>query len=163
MPSSYTWLILLCILYKLTTWIHEVQVKFKSHIKINKAICLLKPCYSYKFRSTTEAFATKVAALAQSLAEILAQKLNMESNYFRENCLPYSNYLRLNRYPACPFPSKVFGLLPHSDSSFLTIVYQDQVGGLQLLKDGKWIDIKPNPQALIVNIGDLFQVTFHSI
>uniref|UniRef100_A0A803M232 Fe2OG dioxygenase domain-containing protein n=1 Tax=Chenopodium quinoa TaxID=63459 RepID=A0A803M232_CHEQI len=40
---------------------------------------------------------------------------------------------------------------------FLTILYQDQVGGLQLVKDGKWISVKPNPEALIVNIGDLFQ------
>ncbi|KAF7833871.1 Gibberellin 2-beta-dioxygenase 8 [Senna tora] len=52
---------------------------------------------------------------------------------------------------------KVFGLLPHTDSSFITIVYQDQVGGLQFMKDGKWFGVKPNPQALTVNIGDLFQ------
>ncbi|KAJ0983171.1 hypothetical protein J5N97_011426 [Dioscorea zingiberensis] len=35
--------------------------------------------------------------------------------------------------------------------------YQDQVGGLQLMKDGRWITVKPNPSALVVNIGDLFQ------
>jgi len=52
----------------------------------------------------------------------------------------------------------VFGLLPHTDSSFLTILNQDPIGGLQLMKDGKWIGVKPNPQALVVNIGDLFQV-----
>ncbi|KAI4357082.1 hypothetical protein L6164_001053 [Bauhinia variegata] len=32
-----------------------------------------------------------------------------------------------------------------------------QVGGLQLMKDSKWVTVKPNPDALIVNIGDLFQ------
>ncbi|CAI0407105.1 unnamed protein product [Linum tenue] len=48
--------------------------------------------------------------------------------------------------------------MPHTDSDFLTILYQDdQVGGLQLVKDGKCFAVKPNPQALIVNIGDLFQ------
>lgn len=48
--------------------------------------------------------------------------------------------------------------MPHTDSDFLTILYQDQVGGLQLVKDGKWVAVKPNPDALIINIGDLFQV-----
>jgi gibberellin 2-oxidase len=48
--------------------------------------------------------------------------------------------------------------MPHTDTSFLTILYQDQVGGLQLMKDGKWFLVKPNPQALVINFGDLFQV-----
>ncbi|GFZ07453.1 gibberellin 2-oxidase 8 [Actinidia rufa] len=75
----------------------------------------------------------------------------------RENCLPSSCYLRLNRYPPCPKSSKLFGLVPHTDSDFLTILHQDLVGGLQLVRDGGWISVKPNPDALIINIGDLFQ------
>ncbi|MBA0807880.1 hypothetical protein Gohar_023657 [Gossypium harknessii] len=47
--------------------------------------------------------------------------------------------------------------MPHTDSDFLTILHQDQVGGLQLVKDGQWIAVKPNPEALVINIGDLFQ------
>ncbi|XVE87842.1 hypothetical protein DITRI_Ditri19aG0020600 [Diplodiscus trichospermus] len=107
--------------------------------------------------SSMEQFATKVASLAQKLAEILAEKLGPKSNFFQENCLPSTCYLRLNRYPPCSIPLEIFGLMPHTDSDFLTILHQDQVGGLQLVKDGKWIAVKPNPEALIVNIGDLFQ------
>ncbi|KAJ6908769.1 hypothetical protein NC651_018981 [Populus alba x Populus x berolinensis] len=33
-----------------------------------------------------------------------------------------------------------------------------EVGGLQLMKDSKWVAVKPNPDALIVNIGDLSQL-----
>ncbi|GMH30284.1 hypothetical protein Nepgr_032127 [Nepenthes gracilis] len=80
-----------------------------------------------------------------------------ESTFLEQNCLPSTCYLRMNRYPPCPKYSHVFGLMPHTDSDFLTILFQDQVGGLQLVKDGKWISVKPNPEALIVNIGDLFQ------
>ncbi|CAJ1956784.1 unnamed protein product [Sphenostylis stenocarpa] len=108
-------------------------------------------------RSSLEVFATRMLSLAQSLAEILACKLNAKSNYFREHCLPKTCFIRLNRYPPCPISSKVHGLMPHSDTSFLTIVHQDQVGGLQLMKDGKWVGVKPHPHALVVNIGDLFQ------
>jgi isopenicillin N synthase-like dioxygenase len=48
--------------------------------------------------------------------------------------------------------------VPHTDSDYLTILSQDEVGGLQLMKDSKWVAVKPNPDALIVNIGDLSQV-----
>ena len=103
-----------------------------------------------------------VGKLAQRIAKILAENIGCESYFFAENCLPSSCYLRLNRYPPCPKPSKLFGLVPHTDSDFLTILYQDLVGGLQLVRDGEWISVKPNPDALIINIGDLFQVTsFH--
>ncbi|KAL2331578.1 hypothetical protein Fmac_019159 [Flemingia macrophylla] len=108
-------------------------------------------------RSTVEAFASVVAPLAESLVQILAHKVNIKFSYFQENCSAKTSFLRLNRYPPCPFSSRVFGLLPHTDSCLLTIVHQDHVGGLQLMKDGNWIDVKPNPHALVVNVGDLFQ------
>ncbi|XP_054816624.1 gibberellin 2-beta-dioxygenase 8-like [Prosopis cineraria] len=116
-----------------------------------------------RLRSNLKCFATKAASLAERFAEILGEEVKMKSSYFRENCLPNTSFLRLNRYPVCPVASRVFGLLPRSDSSFLTIVYEDQVGGLQLMKDGKWCGIKPNPQALLVNIGDLFQAASNGV
>ncbi|XP_074330224.1 gibberellin 2-beta-dioxygenase 8-like [Apium graveolens] len=112
--------------------------------------------------STMEHFAATVSGLAQKLAEILAEEMGQESTYFKENCVPSSCYLRLNRYPPCPI-SEISGLMPHTDSDFLTILHQDQVGGLQLVKDGKWFAVKPNPEALIINIGDLFQAWSNNV
>ncbi|KAI3795685.1 hypothetical protein L1987_38342 [Smallanthus sonchifolius] len=108
-------------------------------------------------RTTMEQFANMVSDLAETLAEILAEELGHKSSFFKENCLPSTCYLRMNRYPPCPVSPQVFGLMPHTDSDFLTILHQDQIGGLQLVKDGKWIAVKPNKDALIINIGDLFQ------
>lgn len=113
--------------------------------------------------TTMEQFATKVSDLAENLAEILAEQLGHKSDFFKQNCLPSTCYLRMNRYPPCPIPSQVFGLMPHTDSDFLTILHQDQIGGLQLVKDGKWIAVKPNKEALIINIGDLFQAWSNNI
>lgn len=110
-----------------------------------------------------EHFAATVSDLAQTLAEILGEKMGHKSTFFQQSCLPSTCYLRLNRYPPCPLPLEVFGLTPHTDSDFLTILHQDQVGGLQLVKDGRWIAVKPNPEALIINIGDLFQVDFELV
>ncbi|XP_020199474.1 gibberellin 2-beta-dioxygenase 6-like [Aegilops tauschii subsp. strangulata] len=66
-------------------------------------------------------------------------------------------FLRLNRYPACPFAADTLGMVPHTDSDFLTVLCQDQVGGLELMKDSHWVAVKPHADALIVNVGDLFQ------
>ena len=107
--------------------------------------------------STMGQFAATVSDLAQRLVEILAEEMGHKSTFFKEKCLPSTCYIRMNRYPPCP-TSQIFGLMPHTDSDFLTILHQDQVGGLQLVKDGRWIAVKPNPEALIINIGDLFQV-----
>ncbi|WCJ22552.1 2-oxoglutarate (2OG) and Fe(II)-dependent oxygenase superfamily protein [Euphorbia peplus] len=59
--------------------------------------------------------------------------------------------------------SKMHGLLPHTDSCLLTILYEDQTGGLQLKKDGKWRSVRPNPDAVIVNTGDLFQAMSNDV
>ncbi|CAA2996996.1 gibberellin 2-beta-dioxygenase 8 [Olea europaea subsp. europaea] len=114
--------------------------------------------------STMEQFAAQVSELAQKLAEILAEKLGRNySTFFKETCLQNTCFIRMNRYPACPISPEMFGLMPHTDSDFLTILHQDHVGGLQLVKDGKWIAVKPNPEALIINIGDLFQVWSNNV
>ncbi|BBH01925.1 gibberellin 2-oxidase 8 [Prunus dulcis] len=114
-------------------------------------------------RSTIEAFVKTVSGLARSLAEILAQPLGIKPIYFEENCPARTSYLRLNRYAPCPFSSQVYGLISHTDTDFLTIVYQDQVGGLEIYKDGRWLGVKPNPEALIVNIGDFLRMSLYHV
>ncbi|KAF7822864.1 gibberellin 2-beta-dioxygenase 8-like [Senna tora] len=120
---------------------------------------------SNNLRSRVEYFGRRAAWLGERLSEILGEEVRMKSSYFRENCLENTGIFRLNRYPPCPAPlcSRLFGIIPHTDSSFLTFVYQDQVGGLQLLKDSHWLPLKPNPQALVVNIGDLFQAASNGV
>ncbi|XP_010066489.2 gibberellin 2-beta-dioxygenase 6 [Eucalyptus grandis] len=103
-------------------------------------------------------FAAAMSRLARTLAGVLAENLrHRDCSAFDETCHESTCFLRLNRYPVCPLSPEMFGLVPHTDSDFLTILYQDQVGGLQLLKDSRWVAVKPNRDALIVNIGDLLQ------
>ncbi|KAL9257145.1 Codeine O-demethylase-like protein [Drosera capensis] len=76
--------------------------------------------------------------------------------------------LRINDYPPCPQPERVMGLTNHSDSSAITILLQvNEIAGLQVKKDGKWILVEPLPNAFMVNIGDLLEVitngTYRSI
>lgn len=105
-------------------------------------------------------FAAAMLKLARLLAGILAENLGNQKTVFEDICEESTCFLRLNRYPACPISPEIFGLVPHTDSDFLTILCQDEVGGLQLMKDSQWVSAKPIKDALVVNIGDLFQVNF---
>lgn len=113
--------------------------------------------HSATSRELMRKVAGSISELARILAGVLAGNLGCPEAFFAENCSENTCFLRLNRYPPCPLSPQTFGLVPHTDSDFLTILHQDHVGGLQLMKDSKWVSIKPNPEALIVNIGDLFQ------
>lgn len=116
-------------------------------------------CYGEfsSLRGVMEEYAASMQGLARLLAGVLAQNLGHQKGVFEESCDESTCFLRLNHYPACPISPEICGLVPHTDSDFLTILHQDEVGGLQLMKDSKWVAVKPNPEALIVNIGDLFQ------
>ncbi|KAM7498827.1 hypothetical protein LguiA_023241 [Lonicera macranthoides] len=142
------------------------------HIPLSSISCLRD--FNCQIRSPIEEFAEVVSDLAKRIAEILTENLpgmtttSTTSSLFSQiNCLPSSCYLRMNRYPPCPLVSSssssskmVYGLVPHTDSDFLTVLYQldHHLGGLQLLKDGQWLPVIPNPHSLIINIGDLFQL-----
>ncbi|XP_043717932.1 gibberellin 2-beta-dioxygenase 6-like [Telopea speciosissima] len=108
-------------------------------------------------REVLQKFSTAMSKLARLIAGVLAENLGESNGVLEKICNESSCFLRMNHYPKCPISPEIFGLVPHTDSDFLTILYQDQVGGLQLLKDSKWVAVKPNQDALIINIGDLFQ------
>ena len=78
--------------------------------------------------------------------------------YFEEN----DSIMRLNYYPPCQKPDLTLGTGPHCDPTSLTILHQDQVGGLQVFVDDEWRSISPNFNAFVVNIGDTFMVCYSS-
>jgi hypothetical protein len=46
----------------------------------------------------------------------------------------------------------------HCDPTSVTILFQDQVGGLEAFVDNKWLAIRPQPNTFVINIGDTFKV-----
>ncbi|KZV23324.1 flavonol synthase/flavanone 3-hydroxylase-like [Dorcoceras hygrometricum] len=50
------------------------------------------------------------------------------------------------------------GIAEHEDGNCVTLVIQDEVGGLEVKKDGKWIPVVPAPCNIVVNISDVIQV-----
>ncbi|XP_052151269.1 gibberellin 2-beta-dioxygenase 6 [Oryza glaberrima] len=115
-------------------------------------------------RGVMQEVAEAMSRVANTVAAALAEELTGRGGggasaapWFPAGCDETTCFLRLNRYPTCPFAADTFGLVPHTDSDFLTVLCQDQVGGLHLMKDSRWVAVRPRPDALVVNIGDLFQ------
>ncbi|XP_010264145.1 PREDICTED: gibberellin 2-beta-dioxygenase 8-like [Nelumbo nucifera] len=109
------------------------------------------------FRCLLEEYGRHMARLAHTLFDVLITNLGMDPAL----CAPYlsesTGYLRLYRYPPYPDPDQVSGLEAHTDSSVLSILNENVVGGLQVFKDERWIDIKPVSDTLVVNMGDMMQ------
>ncbi|KAK9204319.1 hypothetical protein WN943_014577 [Citrus x changshan-huyou] len=110
-------------------------------------------------RETLEVYSMELKTLAENLISKMGEVLNIKDEEMREFFENGVQAMRMNYYPPCPQPEKVMGLSPHSDAAALTILRQlNEVEGLQIKKDGKWIPVTPLPDAFIVNIGDTLEI-----
>ncbi|XP_057973561.1 gibberellin 20 oxidase 2-like [Malania oleifera] len=94
--------------------------------------------------------------LALSIMEIIALSLGVERMHYKEFFEDSKSIMRCNYYPRCDEPGFAFGTGPHCDPTSLTILHQDQVGGLEVFADNKWHSVQPRADALVINIGDTF-------
>ncbi|XP_030451339.1 codeine O-demethylase-like [Syzygium oleosum] len=63
---------------------------------------------------------------------------------------------RMNYYPSCSRPNLGVGVSPHSDGSSFTFLPQDdEITSLQIKHHRRWVPVKPIPNAIVVNIGDV--------
>ncbi|KAK4784235.1 hypothetical protein SAY86_018603 [Trapa natans] len=104
-----------------------------------------------------------MSKLSLGIMELLAVSLGVDGGHFREFFEDNESIMRLNYYPPCQQPDQTLGTGPHCDPTSLTILHQDQVGGLQVLVDDHWHTISPNFSAFVVNIGDTFMALSNGI
>ncbi|GBG60928.1 hypothetical protein CBR_g16050 [Chara braunii] len=117
-----------------------------------------------KFKSVLTRYFDVMTGLSTKLLEAIAMSLGLEADYFHQYFgKKHSSIMRLNFYPICPDPTVVMGVNRHKDAGALTVISQDDVGGLQVLNGGKWIGVKPIKGAFVINIGDMMQVWTNDI
>ncbi|GAU49731.1 hypothetical protein TSUD_43180 [Trifolium subterraneum] len=99
------------------------------------------------------------------LFELLSEALGLNPNHLKDMDCAEGLVALGHYYPPCPEPELTVGTTKHSDNDFLTVLLQDHIGGLQVLYEDKWIDIKPVPGALIVNLitNDKFKSVEHRV
>ncbi|XP_021277366.1 uncharacterized protein LOC110411504 [Herrania umbratica] len=117
------------------------------------------------FREVLHEYSIKLKQMMDLLFQAMAKSLNLEeksfSDQFGDNPVMQ---VRFNFYPPCSRPDKVLGIKPHSDRSGVTVLLQDEeVEGLQIVKDDRWSTVPVIPHALVVNLGDQMQIMSNGI
>lgn len=105
----------------------------------------------------TPAVRTYMAACARAahaLMEGIALSLGLEADYFARAYTARPTMLfRIFRYP--PGDDRQWGVGEHTDYGLLTLLAQDDIGGLQVKTHNGWIDAPPIPGTLVCNLGDM--------
>ncbi|XP_072986382.1 1-aminocyclopropane-1-carboxylate oxidase homolog 1-like [Typha latifolia] len=109
-------------------------------------------------RETIMEYRKHCLGVAKVVCELLSEALGLRLDYLRGMNCDKNQTLVAHYYPPCPQPELTLGTARHTDPAFLTILFQDGLGGLQILHQGRWVDVSPIHGALIVNIGDLLQL-----
>jgi len=125
---------------------------------------------SERFRTVLWNYFEACHDVALNLLQVLTTNLGAPVDTLIGDFRPaHSSFLRLNYYPVedpligeesvgNSADSGSMGVHHHTDAGALTLLLQDQVGGLQVFHGGRWIDVDPVPGTLVVNIGDIVQV-----
>ena len=112
------------------------------------------------FREIVVDYCNTMEALVKKMVRVYARALDLPATYFDapfEDC-QYS--LRMTHYPPQPAAAAEdeFGIAPHTDTSFLTLLAPNDVPGLSIrTQDGRWIDAPAIPDAYVVNGGQMLQ------
>ncbi|KAJ7545945.1 hypothetical protein O6H91_08G017300 [Diphasiastrum complanatum] len=116
------------------------------------------------YRDAAMDYSGEVRKLAKLLLAFMSEGLNLSSENL-EKCLgdEFKQTFLINHYPPCPNPELVLGVNSHSDPSALTVLLQDEIGGLQVFHEGNWFDVKPLANAFVINVGDEVEVCMQQI
>lgn len=112
------------------------------------------------FRSTLLAYFEAMHELQSRLLRAFALVLDAGEDFFEDKFTKPLTQLTLLHYPPQPAsrPEDEFGLRPHTDTSAITVLAQDETGGLEVHhRSGTWIAAPCIPGTFLVNIGDMMQ------
>lgn len=116
------------------------------------------------FKDSMIAYHRSCLELARLMVQLFALSLNLPEDYFdsKSQCpdatLTLNYYRPLSVVPSVSEDSSHVSIGSHTDFQLFTILWQDAIGGLQVLnRDGQWIRATPIEGTFVVNIADYMQ------
>ncbi|MCD9645552.1 hypothetical protein HAX54_034550 [Datura stramonium] len=115
------------------------------------------PHGNHHFCNVVKSYSKPLVELDEMVKRMVLESLGVK-NYIDEFLDLSSFLLRLTNYKAAQGEDgNRPGIGDHTDGNFLTIISQNQVNGLQILKkNGEWIDVNISPNSFVVLSGDSF-------
>jgi isopenicillin N synthase-like dioxygenase len=116
------------------------------------------PAFPPGMRPTLNAYFDAANACGRALLRGFAVSLGVAADTLSARFAKPVTRCTLIYYPPQPpdLGSEQFGVAPHTDYGVLTLLHQDDVGGLQVWSQSKeWVTAHPLPGTLVVNVGDL--------
>jgi isopenicillin N synthase-like dioxygenase len=112
------------------------------------------------FRDAAYGYYLEVRTLSRRIAGAVALGLGLREDHFADKLDRPIASLRLIHYPpqGGAIEEDTIGCGAHSDYGFLTVLAQDEVGGLQLRNGaGEWIAAPPIPGTFVINVSELLE------
>lgn len=111
-----------------------------------------------ELREVVEEWQDHLNGVARKLLRAWAVALGAEETFFDRHFGEPSAFLKIVRYPGKDDPTPQQGVGAHKDGGVLTLLWVEPgKGGLQVERDGEWVDAPPVPGAFVVNIGELLE------
>jgi len=112
------------------------------------------------YRERVETYFAEAGRVARTMTDIFAHALDLPAGFFDRFTDHSIDVLRMNNYALPPgtvdLDGDLIGMSEHTDFGIVTVLWADQVRGLQVLgSDGSWNDVSPADDALLINLGDL--------
>jgi isopenicillin N synthase-like dioxygenase len=109
------------------------------------------------FREAIVAYCDAMEQLSLSILPIYATALDLPADHFASAFRDPQYTLRMSHYPYTPvLQDNEYGLAPHADTSFMTLLAQNKIPGLSLrTASGRWIDAPAIDGAFLVNSGQM--------
>jgi isopenicillin N synthase-like dioxygenase len=119
----------------------------------------LFPARPVELRDTVLAFVTEMTELGATLVRAIGVALGLDPNWFARTLTGDPIVLfRIFHYPALAGAgADDWGVAEHTDYGLLTMLMQDETGGLQVHGPDGWVDVEARPGAFVCNIGDMLE------
>ncbi|XP_071693872.1 jasmonate-induced oxygenase 4 [Rutidosis leptorrhynchoides] len=115
------------------------------------------------YREVVGEYSDQMKLLAQKILGLISTSLGLTSTFIEEAMGDLYQNITISYYPKCPQPELTLGLQSHSDMGFITLLIQDNVAGLQVLKDDDWVTVDPVSHAILVILGDQSEIITNGI